>query len=126
MIDSTTWAPELRQIFRQLVTWLEKYELEKTEKKQTCSFNLPADWKAGNPLSSVEYMATKNGPYVELRFYFSVVTKLQLQDRFQAIWDKITNISERSDNSVYVDITPKKEYKVSFSPEGGEQVLSVV
>jgi hypothetical protein len=126
MIDSTTWPPELRQVFRKLVAWLETYGLEKTEKKQTCSFNLPEIWKAGNPLVSVEYMATKGGPYVELRFYYYVITRLQLQQDFLAIWTKITAISERSDFSVSADVTPKKEYKISFTPEAGNQVSLIV
>jgi hypothetical protein len=108
------------------VTWLEKYDLEKTEKKQTCSFNLPDAWKAGNPLSSVEYMPTKKEPYVELRFYYNVVTRLQLQQEFLAIWEKITRVAESSDSTVYIVVTPKGEYKVAFTPEGGGKVSLVV
>jgi hypothetical protein len=108
------------------MAWLEKYDLVKTEKKQTCSFNLPAAWKAGNPLSSVEYMRNKNEPYVELKFFFNVIERPRLQQKFLAIWEKVTRVAESSDSTVFIGIIPKGEYIVTFSAEGGERVGSAI
>ena len=93
-VDHSRRSRALQAIFRRIDGWMGHFDLGRTCSTNSHAFYLPDARQVTSPLATVQYMDTKQAPYVEFRFYRGALAELDVLEGFEARWDQVTARAE--------------------------------